>query len=202
MVFFHTTRGRHQMPKQLSLKTKEGNDLNKNSLLSFFQSPKILQKVIVNHINNRNQDFPDPITSTLILMVSSPMQIEFCEMGVMLFKTNNLPVLPYSSLNDEEGVFLRNILDQIDNSSLTETYYGCGKFSVQFNMGRGIYLPKKCVLLAFVNVMQKQKDFKEICILQRLSDIIIQRFLSTISVHPDEIAEVMEKIWGSAQHVV
>lgn len=159
----------------------------------------------MNHINNRNQEFPDPITSTLILMVSSPMQIEFCEMGVLLFKTNNLPVLPYSSLDEEESEFLRGVLDRIDSSSLQETYYGCGKFSVQLHVGRGIYLQKKAVLLAFVQVMQKQRDFKEICILQRLSDIIIQRFLSTISVHPDDIAQVMEKIWGSErnrQHMV
>ena len=196
---------RKTMPKKQQDAMIKLNDQNKSSLLSFFQRPTIIQKVLVNHINNRNQDFPDPITSTLILMVSSPMQIEFCELGIVLFKTNNLPVLPYTLLNEEESKFIKDVLSEIDNSMLTETYYGCGKFSVQLNIGRGVYLPKKSVLLAFVRVMQKQKDFKEICILQRLSDIIIQRFLSTISVHPDDISEVMEKIWGpeqNKQHIV
>lgn len=177
------------------------HDKKKRDLLDFFQNSNIMQKVIVNHINNRIQDFPDPITSTLILMVSSPMQIVFCEMGILLFKTSNLPVLPYSALNTEEKGFLKNIIEQIDTSFLTETYYGCGKFSVQISVGAGNYLPKSALLLAFIQVMEKQNEFKEKCILKRLSDIIVQRFLSNISVHPDDIALVMEQIWGADQKI-
>jgi hypothetical protein len=187
---------------------KEANTLShdrvKKDLTLFFKRSCILQKIIVNNINNRVQDFPDPITSTLILMASSPMQFVFCENGILLFKTSNLPVLPYASLNDEEREFLRNILEQVDTAHLVETYYGCGKFAVQMQVGTGNYVEKKGLLLAFVEVMQKQKDFKEASVLQRLSDIILQRFLSNISVHSDDIALVIEKIWGSAQrmHIV
>jgi hypothetical protein len=185
-------------------KSSLSHDKIKGDLVSFFQKSCIIEKIIVNNINNRVQDFPDPVTSTLILMASSPMQIMFCENGILLFKTSNLPVLPYTSLNRSEREFLRNILEHVDNAWLTETYYGCGKFAVQVNVGSGNYMPKKGLLLAFVDVMQKQKDFKEICVLQRLSDIILQRFLSNISVHSDDISLVMEKIWGSSQkmHIV
>lgn len=187
---------------------KEANTLShdrvKKDLTLFFKRSCILQKIIVNNINNRVQDFPDPITSTLILMASSPMQFVFCENGILLFKTSNLPVLPYTSLNDEEREFLRNILEQVDTAHLVETYYGCGKFAVQMHVGTGNYVEKKGLLLAFVEVMQKQKDFKEASVLQRLSDIILQRFLSNISVHSDDITLVIEKIWGSTQrmHIV
>jgi hypothetical protein len=177
----------------------------RKDFLNFFQSPHIIQKIIVNHINNRSQDFPDPITSTLVLMVSSPMQVVFCEGGVLLFKTSNLPVLPYNLLTKKERNVLRKMMDEIDSAFLQETYHGCGKFSVQINMGTGNYLPKKTLLLAFVDVMRRQKEFKEKCIIQRLSDIIVQRFLSNISVQSDDIALVMQSIWGiSSQkiHVV
>lgn len=145
------------------------------------------------------QEFPDPITSTLILMASSPIQIVFCEAGILLFKNSNLPVLPYTSLGEKEKEFLQEILSGIDNSQLHETYHGCGKFSVQINIGGGNYISKPSLLLAFVDVMSKQRGFKEQCILQRLSDIIIQRFLSNISVHSDDITLVMERIWGATQ---
>ena len=171
----------------------------RKELIQFFQAPSMIQKIMVNHINNRVQEFPDPITSTLILMVSSPIQVVFCEEGVLLFKTSNLPVLPYNVLSDAEKRFLRDKLSGLDNALLHETYHGCGKFSVQINVGGGIYMPKTCLLLAFVDVMSKQKGFKEKSILQRLSDIIIQRFLSNISVHSDDITVVMEKIWGSSE---
>ena len=170
----------------------------KQELMQFFQKTEIIQKIIVNHINNRVQDFPDPITSTLILMVSSPIQVVFCETGILLFKTSNLPMLPYSAFNEKERVFLQETLTKLDNSLINETYQGCGKFSVQINIGSGNYMGKPKVLQAFVDVMMQQKGFKEQCILQRLSDIIIQRFLSNISVHSDDIASVMKKIWGAS----
>jgi hypothetical protein len=172
----------------------------KKDFLNFFQSPQIIQKIIVNHINNRSQDFPDPITSTLVLMVSSPMQVVFCEGGVLLFKTSNLPVLPFNILTKKERNTLRKMMDEIDSGFLQETYHGCGKFSVQVNIGVGNYIQKKTLLLAFVDIMKKQKEFKEKCIIQRLSDIIVQRFLSNISVQSDDITLVIQNIWeGSSQ---
>ena len=174
------------------------NENFKEELMQFFQRTTIVQKVIVNHINNRVQDFPDPITSTLILMVSSPMQVVFCEAGILLFKTSNLPVLPYSAFNEEERDFLQKTLTNLEGSHLNETYHGCGKFSVQIHIGSGNYIAKPKLLLAFVDVMMQQRGFKERCILQRLSDIILQRFLSNISVHSDDIALVMKKIWGAS----
>ncbi len=173
----------------------KSKDMIKKELLQFFQSPEIIKKIIVNHINNRVQDFPDPITSTLITMVNSPMQVTFCESGILIFKTSNMPILPYDALNHEEKKFLVNLLEGIDNAFLSETYHGCGKFSVQVNIGSGHYMQKRNVLFAFVDVMLKQKEFKEKSIQQRLSDIILQRFLSNVSVHSDDISAIMEKIW-------
>ena len=176
-------------------------DKIKDEFLSFFQTSSFVQKIIVNHINNRVQDFPDPITNTLVLMVSSPMQVVFCEVGILLFKTSNLPVLPYSTLSIKERKYLETMMAEIDSTFLQETYHGCGKFSVQINIGMGNYIPKQTLLLAFVDVMRKQKEFKEECILQRLSDIIVQRFLSNVSVQSDDIAIVMQSIWGPSQKI-
>ncbi len=173
----------------------------RDQFLQFFQASSFVQKIIVNHINNRVQDFPDPITNTLVLMVSSPMQVVFCEAGILLFKSSNLPVLPYSALSIQEKKYLEKMMAEIDSTLLQETYHGCGKFSVQINLGMGNYLPKQTLLLAFVDVMGKQKEFKEKCILQRLSDIIVQRFLSNISVQSDDIAIVMQSIWGPSQKI-
>ena len=173
----------------------------RRDFLIFFQSDVLIQKIIVNHVNNRVQDFPDPITSTLVLMVSSPMQVVFCEAGILLFKTSNLPVLPYTVLSAKERESLATMMAELDNSFLQETYHGCGKFSVQVNMGGGNYIQKQALLLAFVDVMQQQKEFNDGCILRRLSDIIVQRFLSNISVHSDDIAQVMQRIWGPSENL-
>jgi hypothetical protein len=167
----------------------------RTEFLAFFQSPSIVRKVIVNHINNRVQEFPDPITSTLIAIVNSPMQVTFCESGILIFKTSNLPMLPYDILSKDDKTIISDLLMGMDNSLLTETYHGCGKFSVQVSMGGGHYMPKKLLLEAFVDLMLQQREINDKRIQQRLTDIILQRFLSNVTVHSDDIKAIMEKIW-------
>ena len=153
---------------------------------------------MVNHINNRVQDFPDPITSTLVLMASSPVQMVFCEEGLLLFKTGQLPMFPYTALTAEDRGFLHGWLQKIEDAHTHETYHGCGKYSVQ--VGKGMtygFVPKRDLLLAFVYLMLHQGDIREKVILQRLADIIIQRFLSCISMQAEDVTAVMECLWGS-----
>ena len=57
-----------------------------------------LRRVLVHSVNNRVQDFADPLTSTLILMANSPLQLVFCEAGVLLFKNPALQVFPFDKL--------------------------------------------------------------------------------------------------------
>lgn len=170
----------------------------KAAVIGFLLQERILRQIIVNHINNRTQDFPDPITSTLVLMASSPIQMVFCEEGLLLFKTAHLPIFPYTSLGQEDRDFLYGWLQKIEEAHTHETYHGCGKFSVQVGKGTYGFLPKKDLLLAFVYLMLNQGEIQEKVIQQRLTDIIIQRFLSSISMQPDEVTSVMEYLWGEA----
>ena len=171
---------------------------HKAQITSFLLQTHLLKRVIVNHINNRTQEFSDPITSTLILMATTPMQMIFCEEGLLLFKTTNLPIFPYSALQTEDKQFLLQIMQETEDRALSETYHGCGKYSVQMHKGHYGYVPKRNLLLAFVEIMLDQDGIKDRDILQRLCDIIIQRFLSSVSVHSDDITAVMDTLWPPA----
>jgi len=179
-------------------KKKEGDTISqeKGKIFDFISQRRLLKQIITNHINNRLQEFPDPITSTLVLMASSPVQIVFCDEGLVVFKTSHLPIFPYSMLETDDRKFLLSVLARVSDTHMQENYNGCGKYTVQVYKGNLGFIPKKDLLLAFVEIMMEQIDIKDKSILQRLSDIIIQRFLSSISVHSDDIAIVMEHIWG------
>jgi hypothetical protein len=47
-----------------------------------------------------------------------------------------------------------------------------------------------------VEIILHQKEIRDRVILQRLGDIIIQRFLSSVSVHADDIGAIMDSIWA------
>ena len=187
-----------QAREQQKSREASSSGTNKAHLVQFLLQRHLLRQIITNHINNRVQEFSDPITSTLILMATSPLQIVFCDEGLVLFKTTHLPIFPYSMLKAEDRKFLLDLLHGLEEAQTQESYHGCGKFSVQVYRGNYGFLPKKDLLLAFVDIMMHQIDFKDKTILQRLSDIIIQRFLSAISVHSDDIAVVMDSIWGTS----
>ena len=187
------------MKKKEPSSSSSSEQQQKAKMFAFITQRRLLKQMITNHINNRVQEFPDPITSTLILMASSPVQTVFCDEGLILFKTTHLPIFPYSMLETEDRKFLLRALEEVDDAHLQETYNGCGKFSVHvfYKKGHFGFIPKKDLLLAFVEIMMEQADIKDQSILQRLADIIVQRFLSSISVQSDDIAAVMEHIWGA-----
>jgi hypothetical protein len=168
----------------------------KAQLAQFVLQEHLIKQVLINHINNRVQEFPDPITSTLVLMATSPMQIVFCEEGLLLFKSTHLPIFPYSALAHKDKQFLLGVLEGTDDAHTIETYHGCGKYSVQINKGNLGLISKRKLLMAFVEIILHQKEIRDRVILQRLGDIIIQRFLSSVSVHADDIGAIMDSIWA------
>jgi len=107
----HDNNNKHQPPPPpftnnpvLSIKEFFFNFTNNNSFI---------QRILVHMINHRVQEFSDPLTSTLVLMATSALQIVFCETGLLLFKTNLLPVIPYSILQLEELSKLHTLLAQV-----------------------------------------------------------------------------------------
>jgi len=74
----------------------------RNFFFSLVNDESFIQRMLIHMINHRVQEFSDPLTSTIVLMATTPIQIVFCETGLLLFKTNLLPVIPYSLLHHDE----------------------------------------------------------------------------------------------------
>ena len=67
---------------------------------------------------------------------------------------------------------------------------------MQVGKGHFGHLPKRDLLLAFVHIMLHQGEIQEKVILQRLADIIIQRFLSSVSMQAEDVNAVMASLWA------
>lgn len=159
---------------------------------------QFIRKVLVHTINNRVQDFEDPLTSTLIIMVNSPLQLVVCEAGIMIFRTNTLPVFPFDKLGAQHKQAILSIVEAAGVNGVTEAYHGCGKHTVQVSLGAIPPLGKRQLLSVFVQAMTTQRSFSDQGVMKQLCNIILQRFLSSISVPSEDIKAVMEQLWGSA----
>jgi hypothetical protein len=89
-----------------------------------------LRRIIVHTINQRIQDFQDPLTNTMTLILTSPIQIMFCESGVLPFETSLLPVIPYSILTNEELLVFKDIIVSTSSANQKETMESSGQYTL------------------------------------------------------------------------
>ncbi len=58
--------------------------LLRDAFLELVLDETFLRRVLLHALNHRVQDFPDPLTTTLVLMATSPLQCSLCESGLLL----------------------------------------------------------------------------------------------------------------------
>ena len=134
----------------------------RNSFTSIVSQHGFIKVVFEHMVNHKVQDFQDPLTSTLVLMATSPLQMVMCEAGLLLFRTNLLPVVPYALLVQSECIQLQEILARVPDDQLNETIESSGQYTLAVqpftqNMGCSptiTYLCKKRLLHAFVEVIK------------------------------------------------
>jgi hypothetical protein len=142
------------------------------------------------------QNFADPLTNTLVLLATSPLQFVFCESGVILFKTALLPVFPYHCLSIlEKQKFTEWIHASKEANEMCDS---SGQFTLSIPFvpkQPPIFLCKKALLNNFVHVMQNYNgSFNNPIICSTLCNIIVQRFLAVVPVPSDIVSFIMNQL--------
>lgn len=161
-----------------------------------------LERCVSHMVNHRVQDFQDPLTSTLVLMATTPMQMVLCEAGLLPFKTNLLPVIPYSLLTGVERGSLECMLAHVGDEALHATVESSGQYtlSVQLftqNIGTSptvTFVCKRRLLRAFVRVMLSVHETRQVgC---TLCNIVLQRFMAQVPTPSDIASGVIGMLEG------
>jgi hypothetical protein len=172
----------------------------KEFFAAFMQDESLLQRLIVHAVNNRIQEFSDPLTSTLYFLATSPLQLVFCESGLIFFKTSLLPIFPYNLLFPLEKQHLEQWVHatQEDHESCDSS----GQFTLTVPLAPKqplLYLCKKTLLMSFVHVMRHHNGtFNNPAICCTLCNIILQRFMATVPVSSDIMNLVMQLLNNAA----
>ena len=104
--------------------------MTRGAFLAMVHADDFIRRALVRMINHRVQDFQDPLTSTLVLMATAPLQLVLCESGLLLFKTNLLPVMPYGLLAKQECLDLHRLVEALPNEQLHETIECSGQYTL------------------------------------------------------------------------
>ena len=158
----------------------------------FMDDEEFVRQVYIYFVNHRVVNMVDPMTTTLCLMANTPLQFTFCEAGLLPFKTNDLPVLPFSSMSSEKRAELRALLVEAPPQIVYETTYGGGKFAVSVTFTPAMYVKKQTLMRCFISAVVHRAKIPHMHahVRKRFCQVIFQRFLSSVSMPPGAIAEV------------
>jgi hypothetical protein len=168
----------------------------RDRFMAFALEKTLLEKMLTHMVNHRVQDFQDPLTSTLVLMASSPMQMALCEAGLLPFKTNLLPVVPYSLLSVAERRCLHEIISHVPDDQVNEAIESSGQYTLTVlpftqNMGSSpttTLMCKKTLLQASIGAIMKGNDPS---VGRTLCNIVLQRFMAQIPTPSDIAGQIM-----------
>jgi hypothetical protein len=175
--------------------------------LALLHSDTFIRRMLLHMINHRVQDFQDPLTSTLVLMATAPLQFVLCEAGLLVFKTNLLPVLPYALLDESERAQLHSLVQRAPIDQLHEAIESSGQYTLTvlpFTHNRessptAHTLCKMRLLFGFVGAMRQPSRPDEphggdSVIARTLSGIVLQRFWSRVTTPSETIGLVMRHL--------
>ena len=170
----------------------------KQRFYSMIHDDDFVRRYIVSCVNNRVQDFSDPLTSTLSLLLTSPIQIMFCESGIILLKTTLLPVFQYTLLTEKEILTLEEMLNEAPLEGQQETMESSGQYTLSlypvYN-SNFMYFDKKLILRNFTYIMFRyNNDYSDKMVCKTLCNIILQRLMARTSISSEIISNVVEYI--------
>ena len=175
----------------------------RDAFVQLVQGDEFVRRVLLHAVNHRVQDFPDPLTTTLVLMATSPLQLVLCETGLLLFKSNLLPVLPYALLRAPERARLREWIEPLPAEQLHETVEPNGQYTLTVLLqppaaarsAPTLLLCKRALLEVFVGLMTTTPTDAH----RTLCNIVLQRFWSRVPTPSDTVQAVMRRLQPSAE---
>jgi hypothetical protein len=146
-----------------------------------------LQNVLCYLCNQSAGLVSDPITETLTVLASTPLSLVITEAGIAIFRDKPTMVYPYSSMNSEQLLYIKQIVDtlvqnsQVDNPKLKghiQMGGGCIIALPSQTCHKDFILEKNDLLHAFIESVNKSNGYNN-WTKKALCSIIMQRLACT-----------------------
>jgi len=168
----------------------------REAFMALIEHDDFLQRAIAHMVNHRIQHFTDPLTSTLVLMATTPVQLVLCEAGLLLLRTTLLPVIPYALLSAHERVTIAAMIHEQSSgpggaAAMHETIEPSGQYTLTVLPAIDAqHLHKARLLCAFAVVIFRAPR-ADPSINRMLGHIILQRFAAHVTTPSDVMAAAM-----------
>ena len=167
--------------------------INYNTFIELFLKGTNLRNVVCHLCNQHVGASSDPITETLTVIATTPLSVVITEAGVAMFKDKPTMVLPYTNMNAEQLLYIKNLVDGLVKTSTD----GNLTFKGHVQMGGGciVMLPSETnheefvikhgeLLHAFIDAVNQSNNYNA-WTKKALCSIIMQRVSCTVNLPKD-----------------
>jgi len=144
-----------------------------------------LKRMLIYMCNSHKRDTDDPITLTVIAMLTSELCLIMNEFGVKLFKSSMLPQIPYHMLNTAQKRYLMNTLDNSPKNNLHISSHNNNGFQIRLKQAFcNKYLDRAVILDQLRECICDYNDNADLQTRTILYQILHQRILCSVSQNP------------------
>lgn len=162
------------------------------TLASAFFTGESLTKILTYLCNTRAPGAWDPITATVLEMLSSKLQLCLTQTGLIPFRGRASMVYPYHMMTPEQKDFLRSALER------REAYCVCNDALVFYHrQGEREHLETVPVLAAMCRGVLGSRIHEERRVRVGVCNILLQRVQSSVVISKAAQQELNELLFGS-----
>lgn len=159
---------------------KTGDDFEE--MHGIFFDNTSLKRMMIYMCNSHKRDTDDPITLTIIAMLTSEICLVMNDFGVKLFKSSMLPQIPYHMLNVTQKRYLMNTLDNNPKSTLHISSHNNNGFQIRLKQGFcNRYLDRSLILDQLRECICDYNDNADLQTREVLYHILQQRIICSVS---------------------
>jgi len=140
----------------------------------FFSKENIRNTLIVLCQNNPHE--ADPISNTIIIILTTPLEIQLIANGIQLFKDKGL-IYPYQYMNSNQREFLLEIINMDSKNWLS--YEFCLQWKCK---GAPMYVDHLEILKTLCELIQGSKKYTDARSKLAITNIILQRVHANVTI--------------------
>jgi hypothetical protein len=166
-------------------------------ITAFFEPREQMQRSIALLCESHPPHHADPVTHTLIAMITCPLQVQLTAVGWQPFKGKELTI-PYQRMTSEQKEALKTLLQQ-EGAATWTVYEYATVYRCKARGGKGACLSPLAVLEAVCGMVLKSAAYPDRRMRVAVCNIVLQRVQASIPVDKNTLRELNTRLFAPAK---
>jgi hypothetical protein len=167
--------------------------MTNNAYMDLFFNTEMLAQYLVYYVNHVLEEQVDPVTTALVAMAQSPVQLILNQTGIFPFKSSTLHLIPFRYIPQKQREFLQATLRDGKKSFHRQS---AGSILIKVNSvlpSDKVLVRREDLLQCLLATMQNSVLRQDLLLQENLTRILVQRFLAAVPLPAEKVQAAYAK---------